>query len=1057
MPQQGHEADVPLETARSSIPDPRIDNVSEVQSVSLTCPFSPQRTGALERSVQSGVAHMYSYHPSIENLSEVPASSFVPPSPSIRTGKPGLLRSLRTELFHFFLSYRVRTEEGMIEGLYDKIVRMASEEKPLPFGAKGTWPRCARSPGPEMLYNRVKGFLDKRCLIDGKDWEASFVLGLAHSMLFVPLLSFYEEVDEESGGKVFRGSLGELVGLDQRDRVDNVLLEYIIAIEWCRKEGTHLQSIYPILLGKRREDGSFEEFPWSGIRMLPEKPAMQTNERAAMILSMLGVDEKQIQSMKQRTVKQTVEMILKHQACKPSDMASEHQFNEFCAGKILDVILRDIELLQLDPNEIAFKYPGGSEILQWLQERSLLGTAPTLFRHHIDSLKKAANLTDNDLRDIFTSEQDQQALPTFIKGQEVSLRMAIADLRKQKRSDPYSQRLLDFKDSKTAIGTAVWTTNAIEIVMSKLQGQYMFTVLAFVGLIPAYFLFSNNGLTVWQSRYYGVILWAKVVFYFPFWISNSVILLKSVYEAKYVRPHKARSTLEKHVLRWNYMFLLGILAEVAQILAGQHQAGWTVRDTFSYNGIAFQLVMYLPAILTISLTFKYREEYWVPAWLLVAFVLATVYSYFWREYPLYFTMCCFMIAFSSVLFIYFVIIRIRTISEARHKLGQNVKRYVEEWELCLQATNNTEDASESCSLQQDTGNNSRRGSSGYMNMRRLYPDSIVGPLDTRGALQTLWELTSAVEEELAQQYRSSEARVSLWKWFLQDRNNGFGRFRSKAGGAKYGKVRQRSKDLDQLYEQANTINSALHDLFDDLLAPLHSSACSTQGDAGRYPLLVCGPVKQPQRAIEKCVRSYRRDVGCLTDLVRCTVVADNVEQLLAVLCEIRERSVVGMEPVEQVEECHWSVPPPSSPLCNQVPSLSLSDSSSPSRGQKFLGWLVSSKREEKTSQEEQQQLMHSPKTEQRGSKERWFRMTQVKNRLHPSSHFFNPMTGYRDLSLNLEVGWTFDSGSVVFLPVEDWEQHAAESYIVEVQVRGGTRMRLRLTDWLRSTCAGSMR
>ena len=29
-----------------------------------------------------------------------------------------------------------------------------------------------------------------------------------------------------------------------------------------------------------------------------------------------------------------------------------------------------------------------------------------------------------------------------------------------------------------------------------------------------------------------------------------------------------------------------------------------------------------------------------------------------------------------------------------------------------------------------------------------------------------------------------------------------------------------------------------------------------------------GPIKKPQRAIEKVVRSYRRDAACLTDIVR---------------------------------------------------------------------------------------------------------------------------------------------------------------------------------------------
>ncbi|EKX32373.1 hypothetical protein GUITHDRAFT_121453 [Guillardia theta CCMP2712] len=900
------------------------------------------------------------------------------------------------------------------------------DQRPLPFGARGTWPRCAERPFREV-QNGVKGFLDKFCLVDGKDWEAGFVLGLVHSLLFVPMLSFYEELDETTQVKRFTGSLGGLVELGHSDRVDNVLLEYIIAIELCRKEGTHVQSIFPILLSPRRDDGTFSEFLWSSLQLLPEKPSHLTNERAAMILAMLDVEEKQIAQMKQRSIKQTVEMILKHQACKLSDMKQDDQVYDFCARKILDVVLRDIERLQLDPNDFAFKTPGGSEVLQWLKERGLLGLAPMLVKHHVDSLNKAANLTDSDILDIFRSERSKQDEMSCPKGQELSLRLAIADLRKDKRAKPYSQRLLDFRDSATAIGTAVWTTNAIEIVCSKWQGQYMFAVLALVCALIPFFTLGDKLLTTWQSTDYHVVLWFKVVYYLPFWISTSLVLVKSVYEARYVRPHKARATLKAQSFRWNLLFLIGVVAEIAQILAGQHEPGWTVADTLSVNGIAFELMLFLPASMLVYLTFEYREEYWVPSWLMLAIVVSVTYSFIWRAFLWYFMTTVFVAVFTSSLFTYFVVIRIKTIGEARRKLGFNVKRYLEEWSHCLQATSSVDAP--------DVGRDlNHKGVGRVLHSRRLHPVMSVEPQATRGALEVLWEMTSAIELQLEQQYRSCQARVHPWTRFWQDRNKGFGRFKSKEGERGYGKIRQLSSDLDQLYQQASTINSAVHDLIADLLTPLQHHSGSSHL-VNKYPMLVYGPVKQPQRAIEKCVRSYRRDVGCLTDLVRCTIVAESMEQLLQVLHTIRLRSVIGIAPVNRDEDCKLSVDAASQSASESLPAQA-GNQSFLSRAQQLVLSSLSSRSRRESEGEKQLELMRGEEQEQEegGKSERFFRITQVKNRFHSDSHHFNPMTGYRDLSLNLEVGWTFSRNSVIFLPVEEWEQGAVDRYIIEVQI-----------------------
>jgi hypothetical protein len=107
-----------------------------------------------------------------------------------------------------------------------------------------------------------------------------------------------------------RGSLGDLTTLrpeEGKDRVDNVLLELIIGKE-LQTLGEHsaICAILPILLGPQRKDSSFEQFPFSKLGLLSQEPSVMTNNRAASILAMLGVGDKQIQAMQARSVRQHV-------------------------------------------------------------------------------------------------------------------------------------------------------------------------------------------------------------------------------------------------------------------------------------------------------------------------------------------------------------------------------------------------------------------------------------------------------------------------------------------------------------------------------------------------------------------------------------------------------------------------------------------------------------------------------------------------------------------------------------------------------------------------------
>eukprot|EP00960_Hanusia_phi_P057515 763588-Hanusia_phi.AAC.4 len=69
--------------------------------------------------------------------------------------------------------------------------------------------------------------------------------------------------------------------------------------------------------------------------------------------------------------------------------------------------------------------------------------------------------------------------------------------------------------------------------------------------------------------------------------------------------------------------------------------------------------------------------------------------------------------------------------------------------------------------------------------------------------------------------------------------------------------------------------------------------------------------------------------------------------------------------------------------------------------------------------------------------DKMFRITRVKNRFDEDSPDFESSTGFRNLSLSLEVGWTVDDKlrSCRFVPVSAWSTlMEVETHIIEVQV-----------------------
>ena len=86
--------------------------------------------------------------------------------------------------------------------------------------------------------------------------------------------------------------------------------------------------------------------------------------------------------------------------------------------------------------------------------------------------------------------------------------------------------------------------------------------------------------------------------------------------------------------------------------------------------------------------------------------------------------------------------------------------------------------------------------------------------------------------------------------------------------ARTGKYRQRTRDVDMLFEEAAMVNDHFLSKIDDLM----SNDTGSQG-------LIRGPVKRPDRALQKAMRKYFMDQRCLTDLVRGCILSPDIRDV----------------------------------------------------------------------------------------------------------------------------------------------------------------------------------
>ncbi|EKX44972.1 hypothetical protein GUITHDRAFT_109015 [Guillardia theta CCMP2712] len=187
------------------------------------------------------------------------------------------------------------------------------------------------------------------------------------------------------------------------------------------------------------------------------------------------------------------------------------------------------------------------------------------------------------------------------------------------------------------------------------------------------------------------------------------------------------------------------------------------------------------------------------------------------------------------------------------------------------------------------------------------------------------------------------------------------------------KIRQESKSLEKLFEEAHEVSAAFQ---------LWVSGWNPVGRMEH------GKVKSCERAIQKTVRSYHRDPSCLTDLVRCTVVVKSVEEVLEWVRQVRSMSAVAAG----------------------------------------LSGPMSEEKDEAAGDVE------SGRGE--GGDGVYLNITSIKNR-YDRRYDLRACGGYRDLCICVEVGWTVNAknGSCTFIPLKQWDETLnLRRHICEVQV-----------------------
>ena len=206
-----------------------------------------------------------------------------------------------------FISYRVASDRRLARRLHDLLSDMTLGD----------------------TDQKLRVYLDQTRLEDGQRWDSGFMEGLAHSWVFVPIVSVGSvgPMCQLGGGGGAGSSSVVGGGGDEEDWTDNVLLEWTAALELHQRG--HVKALLPLLVG---ESDFFADAhaQFDGIEALPKRPSPATMEKVVMHLRETTGDESllklrelllQVSGQPEPTVQGVISSLLRFQGVKLSQGA----------------------------------------------------------------------------------------------------------------------------------------------------------------------------------------------------------------------------------------------------------------------------------------------------------------------------------------------------------------------------------------------------------------------------------------------------------------------------------------------------------------------------------------------------------------------------------------------------------------------------------------------------------------------------------------------------------------------------------------------------------------
>ncbi|KAJ1481720.1 hypothetical protein T484DRAFT_1898899 [Baffinella frigidus] len=242
--------------------------------------------------------------------------------------------------------------------------------------------------------------------------------------------------------------------------VDNVLLQLILALELLNIEDTSVQAILPVFVGEILDD-KFQPFLFGVIDELPDFPSVATNARAAMIMRQLGLPEQVIEKMQARSVRSIVSRVTHMQGVNAT-----------------------IRVVQSAPETFRFQHPMGAEVLDWLGRVSLLSYGPVMASHDLHSIGEIASLANDDLiihklcrthDDMYPKRNKKDSIGDFVK-----LKKALGNLKGRPEGMLLAERLELFSDREVSYRTCMFSANGVETAMAKMPSIVFIILTGFV-------------------------------------------------------------------------------------------------------------------------------------------------------------------------------------------------------------------------------------------------------------------------------------------------------------------------------------------------------------------------------------------------------------------------------------------------------------------------------------------------------------------------------------------------------------------------------------------------